>query len=86
LDTKYHCRHKSNATKLWEIASEAGRPGSPASGPSARTEEERVTVIRTIGSVWDGNEVSLIAGGGTLYFAFYCFMPPASADSTCRST
>src|SRR2546426_4578300 len=36
----------------------------------ARTEEERVTVIRTIGSVWDGNEVWLIAGGGTLYFAF----------------
>src|ERR1700685_1654680 len=35
-----------------------------------RTEEERVTVIRTIGSVWDGNEVWLIAGGGTLYFAF----------------
>src|SRR5258707_600786 len=36
----------------------------------ARTEEERRTVIRTIGSVWDGNEVWLIAGGGTLYFAF----------------
>ena len=36
----------------------------------ARTEEERVTVIRTIGPVWDGNEVWLIAGGGTLYFAF----------------
>src|SRR6267142_1256685 len=26
----------------------------------ARTEEERVTVIRTIGSVWDGNEVWLL--------------------------
>src|SRR6202023_1648131 len=36
----------------------------------ARTEEERRTVIRTIGPVWDGNEVWLIAGGGTLYFAF----------------
>src|SRR5579864_206812 len=36
----------------------------------ARTEEERQTVIRTIGPVWDGNEVWLIAGGGTLYFAF----------------
>src|SRR3984957_3044070 len=36
----------------------------------ARTEVERVTVIRTIGPVWDGNEVWLIAGGGTLYFAF----------------
>ena len=36
----------------------------------SRTEEERRTVIRTIGPVWDGNEVWLIAGGGTLYFAF----------------
>jgi cytochrome d ubiquinol oxidase subunit II len=36
----------------------------------ARTEKERLTVIRTIGPVWDGNEVWLIAGGGTLYFAF----------------
>src|ERR1700730_19447925 len=36
----------------------------------ARTEEERRTVIRTIGPVWDGNEVWLIAGGGTLYSAF----------------
>jgi cytochrome bd ubiquinol oxidase subunit II len=36
----------------------------------ADTEEERLTVIRTIGPVWDGNEVWLIAGGGTLYFAF----------------
>ena len=36
----------------------------------ARTEEERSTVIRTIGPVWDGNEVWLIAGAGTLYFAF----------------
>src|SRR5579864_8167578 len=36
----------------------------------ARTEEERRTVIRTIGPVWDGNEVWLIAGGGTLFFSF----------------
>jgi len=36
----------------------------------ARTEEERLMVIRTVGPVWDGNEVWLIAGGGTLYFAF----------------
>jgi cytochrome d ubiquinol oxidase subunit II len=27
-------------------------------------------VLRTIAPVWDGNEVWLIAGGGTLYFAF----------------
>jgi cytochrome d ubiquinol oxidase subunit II len=36
----------------------------------ARTDQERRTVIRAIGPVWDGNEVWLIAGGGTLYFAF----------------
>lgn len=36
----------------------------------ARTDEERQIVIRTIGPVWDGNEVWLVAGGGTLYFAF----------------
>jgi cytochrome d ubiquinol oxidase subunit II len=36
----------------------------------ARTEAERRVVLRTIGPVWDGNEVWLIAGGGTLYFAF----------------
>ena len=36
----------------------------------AKTDEERQLVIRTIGPVWDGNEVWLLAGGGTLYFAF----------------
>src|ERR671936_2765582 len=37
---------------------------------AAKTDQERQLVIRTIGPVWDGNEVWLIAGGGTLYFAF----------------
>src|SRR5690349_17518778 len=36
----------------------------------ARSDEERQQVIRSIGPVWDGNEVWLLAGGGTLYFAF----------------
>jgi cytochrome d ubiquinol oxidase subunit II len=36
----------------------------------ARTETERRTVLASIGPVWDGNEVWLLAGGGTLYFAF----------------
>src|SRR5215216_2375049 len=36
----------------------------------ARTEEERRTVIEAIGPVWDGNEVWLIAAGGTLFFTF----------------
>ena len=36
----------------------------------ARTDEERRLVIETIGPVWDGNEVWLIAAGGTLFFTF----------------
>ena len=36
----------------------------------ARTREERKLVLRSIGPVWDGNEVWLLAAGGTLYFAF----------------
>jgi cytochrome bd ubiquinol oxidase subunit II len=37
---------------------------------AAKTTEERRRVLRAIGPVWDGNEVWLIAAGGTLYFAF----------------
>jgi len=37
---------------------------------AAREEGERRKIIRAIGPVWDGNEVWLIAGGGTLFFAF----------------
>jgi cytochrome d oxidase subunit CydB len=36
----------------------------------ARTDEERRRVLESIGPFWDGNEVWLLAGGGTLYFAF----------------
>ncbi len=36
----------------------------------ARTEDERKATLASIGPVWDGNEVWLLAGGGTLYFAF----------------
>ena len=36
----------------------------------ARNDAERRTVMASISPVWDGNEVWLIAGGGTLYFAF----------------
>ena len=36
----------------------------------ARTEPERQRVLHSIGPVWDGNEVWLLAAGGTLYFAF----------------
>lgn len=36
----------------------------------AKNEDERRTVLNAIGPVWDGNEVWLLATGGTLYFAF----------------
>ena len=36
----------------------------------ARTEEERQQAMRSIGPFWDGNEVWLLAAGGTLFFAF----------------
>ncbi len=35
-----------------------------------QTERERRAILASIGPVWDGNEVWLLAGGGTLYFAF----------------
>lgn len=35
-----------------------------------RAEKDRTTIIQAIGPVWDGNEVWLLAGGGTLFFAF----------------
>ncbi len=35
-----------------------------------RNETERRATLGSIGPVWDGNEVWLLAGGGTLYFAF----------------
>ena len=36
----------------------------------ARNDAERRAVLKSIGPVWDGNEVWLLAAGGTLYFAF----------------
>ena len=44
---------------------------------AARTHNERQMILRAIGPVWDGNEVWLLAAGGTLYFAF----PPLYASS-----
>jgi cytochrome d ubiquinol oxidase subunit II len=37
---------------------------------AAKTDDDRRRVLRAIGPVWDGNEVWLLAAGGTLYFAF----------------
>jgi cytochrome bd ubiquinol oxidase subunit II len=36
----------------------------------ARTDEQRRALLRSIGPVWDGNEVWLIAAGGVLFLAF----------------
>ncbi len=36
----------------------------------ARNDKERRTVLQSIGPVWDGNEVWLLAGGGALVLAF----------------
>jgi cytochrome d ubiquinol oxidase subunit II len=36
----------------------------------AKTDQERRQVLASIGPVWDGNEVWLIAAGGTLFFGF----------------
>ena len=36
----------------------------------ARSEREKSQVLNSIGPVWDGNEVWLIAAGGVLFFAF----------------
>jgi cytochrome d ubiquinol oxidase subunit II len=52
----------------------------------AKNDTERRTILRAIGPVWDGNEVWLLAAGGTLYFGSPCSMLPASAASICASS
>src|SRR6476646_5343068 len=37
---------------------------------AARDDDERSLVLGSIGPVWDGNEVWLVASGGVLVFAF----------------
>ena len=37
---------------------------------AAKNDRERRMILRAIGPIWDGNEVWLIAAGGTLFFAF----------------
>ncbi len=39
-------------------------------GLVAKTDAERRQVLSSVGPVWDGNEVWLLAAGGTLFFAF----------------
>ncbi len=37
---------------------------------AGKTEEDRLSILRAIGPVWDGNEVWILAAGGALYMAF----------------
>src|SRR5205823_12086530 len=37
---------------------------------AAKNDQERRMILRAIGPVWDGNEVWLIAAGGTMFFSF----------------
>ena len=37
---------------------------------AGKSDDERLTILRAIGPVWDGNEVWLLAAGGSLYMAF----------------
>src|SRR6266567_2903821 len=37
---------------------------------AAKNDQERRMILRAIGPVWDGNEVWLIAAGGTMFFTF----------------
>jgi cytochrome d ubiquinol oxidase subunit II len=37
---------------------------------AAKSDAERRLILNAIGPVWDGNEVWILAAGGTLYFAF----------------
>lgn len=37
---------------------------------TAKSDAQRRTILNAIGPVWNGNEVWLLAAGGTLYFAF----------------
>ena len=62
------------------------RPRRRRSPPAGRAHSPK-SVVRSslsIGPVWDGNEVWLLAGGGTLYFAFPALYASASAASICR--
>jgi len=50
----------------------------------AHADGERRSVLRTIGPVWDGNEVWLIAGAARCFSHSRPCTPPASADSIGR--
>src|SRR5262249_40043154 len=45
----------------------------------AKTDEERRTMLGSIGPVWDGNEVWLVLGGGVLFSVFPLFYASLSS-------
>ena len=49
-----------------------------------RNEEERGTMLETIGPVWDGNEVWLLVAGGATFAAFPLWYATCSRASTSR--
>jgi len=49
-----------------------------------KTDEERRRCLASIGPVWDGNEVWLIAAGGLCISLFRRCTPARSADFICR--
>ena len=48
----------------------------------AKSNEERREVLAAIGPLWDGNEVWLLAGGGSLFLAFPKVLQRAFRAST----
>jgi len=44
--------------------------GGGRGDPVTRNDDERETVLASIRPAWDGNEVWLVAAGGTMFFAF----------------
>ena len=52
-----------------------------------RSEEDRRSLIASIGPVWDGNEVWLLTAGGATFAAFpEWYATPRSLASTSRSS
>ena len=51
---------------------------------AAKNDEERRMLLRAIGPVWDGNEVWLLAGGGTLFYAFPLLYAASFSGFICR--
>ena len=72
---RWTCRSSGSASSASSSpATSCSRASTSASGMLLpflpRNEEERSTMLRTIGPVWDGNEVWLVVAGGAMFAAF----------------